>query len=73
MIGGVVAGCVDGDRHTRGSHSGPSVSLVLASLPGVSLTPFHVTGDALPELPAATWRHLVSPPSAIVFGCESVE
>jgi hypothetical protein len=61
VIGGVVPSCVDGDKHTRSTHSKPSVSLMLASLPGVCVTPFHVTGSALPELPASTWRTLVRP------------
>lgn len=39
----------------------PALSLSLAVLPGVEVTPFHLTGEALPDLdsPPAQWTELI--------------
>jgi len=58
LIGGVVKGA-GGDRD--GAPSGPGVSVMAASLPGVKITPFHCSSTSLPELSADDWGRLARP------------
>lgn len=42
--------------------SGPGVSLLAASLPGVQLLPFHVSEPALPSFTTEQWKQLLQRP-----------
>jgi hypothetical protein len=48
----------------NGKHisTGPGVSLLAASLPGVQLLPFHVSEPALPSFTAEQWKQLLQKP-----------
>jgi hypothetical protein len=50
----------------NGQHisSGPGVSLLAASLPGVQLLPFHVSEPALPSITAEQWQQLLQKPGS---------
>ncbi len=64
----VVIGC-SGDGVAGEGHEvedGPAISLTLATLPRVSIQPFHATADDIPDLdgPPDTWADLVGVPPA---------
>ncbi len=69
----LVLGCSGGGIIGNGQEveQSPALSITAASLPDVTLTPFHLAGDALPDLDAgpASWEELlkVSPADAPQF------
>jgi small ligand-binding sensory domain FIST len=63
--GGMLVGCSAGGVIGGGSEveDAPAVSLTVASLPGVEITPFHVDGQAIPEPgDRAGWKAVVRRP-----------
>ena len=58
LLGCSAGGVIGGGREVERS---AGVSLTVATLPGVELTPFHLEGDALPagDAPAAAWEHAI--------------
>ncbi|KAF6265844.1 hypothetical protein COO60DRAFT_765240 [Scenedesmus sp. NREL 46B-D3] len=59
IIGGALQSvCANGQAIS----SGPGVSLLAASLPGVQLLPFHVSEPALPSFTTEQWKQLLQRP-----------
>eukprot|EP00242_Pyramimonas_sp_CCMP2087_P012639 CAMPEP_0198199086 /NCGR_PEP_ID=MMETSP1445-20131203/2418_1 /TAXON_ID=36898 /ORGANISM="Pyramimonas sp., Strain CCMP2087" /LENGTH=381 /DNA_ID=CAMNT_0043868813 /DNA_START=264 /DNA_END=1406 /DNA_ORIENTATION=+ len=56
IIGGVVPGCIAGDRQ---AWKGRSVSVMVASLPGVKINSFSLNEPSIPDLPRDTWQSLL--------------
>ncbi|MGK7911534.1 MAG: FIST N-terminal domain-containing protein [Synechococcus sp.] len=61
--GTVAIGCSGGGivGDSQEVEDSPAISLTLARLPGVEVRPFHITGDALPDLdsPPEHWQQLL--------------
>lgn len=57
--GGIVGASADGQVHEV--EEGPALGVSLACLPGVKVQPFHVVGDALPDLdgPPEQWAEAI--------------
>lgn len=62
--GGIIG--MDRQKQTQETEDLPALSLTLAHLPGVQVTPFHIVSEELPDLdsPPNTWEELLGVPAS---------